>query len=294
MLRGVVRDGIDYMRRGQAIAAMDPAAYVVAVVVYVIPSLITAYIVATSPKPTSVEHILVLSLPWLTLVIGSVVIMVLVGTHARGHTISVWRATLEGLRWVPRYVWTNAHTTVIFWVPVGLLHLAQSWQETYAPATGTAELVAYGAWWVVISLVAVTLHVRTLLAPFLAVHGGLPASLAVLEAWRLGGRYFWLSLATFAAGVLPIAVPLALAAEGFSFALSDAARAAVWQAEADLIWVGIHAVRPLMVPAVYLLYKDVWHAELARRELEGEVQQPAVVRALLALTRPLPALGRWT
>jgi hypothetical protein len=294
MLKRVIRGGIDYMVKGQAITALDPTAYMVAVVIYIIPSLITAYIVATQAQPSFVEHLLVLSLPWLTLVIGSVVIMVLVGTHARGHTISVWRATLEGLRWVPRYVWTNAHTTVMFWAPMGVLHLAETWQETQAPLTGGAAVLADGAWWLVIALVAVTIHVRTLLAPFLAVHGGLPASLAVLEAWRLSGRYFWLSLATFAAGVLPIALPMAAAAELFSFALTDTARAGLWHAEADLIWVGIHAVRPLMVPAVYLLYKDAWHAELARREMEGEVPQPMLVRALLALTRPLPALGRWT
>jgi hypothetical protein len=289
-----VRQAICYVGRGQAIVARDPLAYGLAVVVYALPSLITAYIVATVASPTLLQHVLVFCLPWLTLVMGSLVIMMLVGTHAKGRTISAWKATVEGARWAPRYLWTNAHTTCIFWVPMGILHGLQGWQETAFPGTGTGALLAAAAWWLVIGVTAVAIHVRTLLAPFLAVHGGLPGTVAVIEAWRLSGRNFWLSLATFLAGVLPVGVPLILAGGGLMLLLTESARAAIWHAQADLIWVGIHAVRPVLIPAVYLLYKETWHAELDRRAVEGEAPLPGFARALLAITRPLPAPGRWS
>jgi len=37
----------------------------------------------------------------------------------------------------------------------------------------------------------------------------------------------------------------------------------------DLIWAGIQAVRPVLIPAVYLLYRELFRAELARRQQEG-------------------------
>jgi hypothetical protein len=55
-----------------------------------------------------------------------------------------------------------------------------------------------------------------------------------------------------------------------------------------LLWAGIQAVRPLLVPAIYALYTDLWRAETARRQRDGAPAVPAVVRLLLALTRPLP------
>jgi hypothetical protein len=48
----------------------------------------------------------------------------------------------------------------------------------------------------------------------------------------------------------------------------------------------------VLIPAVYALYGDLWNTELARRREKGEPPIPAFAPPLLALTRPLPHLGR--
>jgi hypothetical protein len=286
---GEFREGASYVRRGQAVARLDRGAYLWAFAVYAIPSLVAGYLAATEGQRTRLHDAAALGLPWLTIVLGATVLMVLVGYHGRGRRIGLGRATLAGLRWVPRYVWTNCHTTVIFWVPVGLLLALRAWQQGPAPVVGPL----WAAWWLVIGALALYLHCRTLLAPFLAVHADLPATQAVLEAWRLSGRHFGLCLATFVFGTLPLALPFLGLAGAAALTLDAATLGMLERGAPDLAWVAVHGLRPLLVPAVYCLYKDLWHAELVRREREGAPADPTAVRWLLRLTRPLPKLGRW-
>jgi hypothetical protein len=194
---------------------------------------------------------------------------------------------------VPRYFWTNVHTTVIFWVPVGLLLEAREWQAAAMPVGGAWGLALAALWWLVTGVAALCLHTRTLLAPFLAVHSDLPGTLAALEAWRLSGRHFAVCLSTFVVATVPVGLPLALLGLGLALTLSGAALTAFLAAAPNLVWAGIQAVRPILIPAVYGLYNDLWNAELARRRREGTPPVPGFARALLALTRPLPHPGRW-
>jgi len=62
-------------------------------------------------------------------------------------------------------------------------------------------------WVAVIGLVALHQHVRTVMAPYLAVHGDLNGTRAALTSWQLGGRHFWHLLGTFILGSLPVALP---------------------------------------------------------------------------------------
>ena len=57
------------------------------------------------------------------MVVAPVVLMHAVDAGRGGERIGVLEATRRGVPWVPRYVWTNVHTTVLFWVPVGTLVL---------------------------------------------------------------------------------------------------------------------------------------------------------------------------
>lgn len=146
--------------------------------------------------------------------------------------------------------------------------------------------------WLLTGTVALGVHTRTLLAPFIAIHGDLRGTLAALESWRLSARFFGLCLSTFILASLPAALPLALLGLVGALALPPPALADVSLAIPDLAWAGIQAVRPVLIPALYRLYCDLWGAELGRRRHEGEPPIPAFVRALLTITRPLPRLGR--
>ena len=289
-----IRQAVVYLRRGLAITRHHRGTHALIFLVYATPAAIAAWLSVSAAvnRPGAGAQAAVLVLPYVTAIVGTVVVMVAVGQQAYGRRTGLIRASLNGLPWVPRYFWTNVHTSVIFWVPVGLLLLGRALQEAVAPVQDGVRPVVDVLWWVVIGAVALTVHTRTLLAPFFAIHGDLPGTLAAVEAWRMSGRHFLLCLFTLIAGAGPVAAPLLAAALGLLLTLSGQAQAAFDNAIGDLVWVGIQAIRPVLIPAVYLLYGDLWTAEVARRRQEGEPPIPAFARPLLALTRPLPHLGR--
>jgi hypothetical protein len=289
-----VRQAIAYLCRGLAISRPYWPTHALIFVVYSAPAAAAAWLAASAVtgRPAAWAQVAIVVLPYVTAIVGTVVVMVAVSHQAHRHRIGLVRVSLKALPWVPRYVWTNVHTSAIFWLPVGLLLLVRGWQETAAPLAGGPQLAMAVFWWLVIGVVALTIHTRTLLAPFFAIHGDLPGTLAALEAWRASGRHFRLCLATLIVAGGPVAVPLMAVALGLVFTLSGQALTVFVTAIGDLVWVGIQAIRPVLIPAVYALYGDLWNEELARRRQEGEPPIPAFARPLLALTRPLPHLGR--
>lgn len=281
-----------YLRRGLALVRGRPAIHLEILAVWALPALAAAYLAATARRPLLGEQLATAVLPWFTAVVGTVVVMIAVGRQAGGVKIGLLGASAQALVWVPRYFWTNVHTSVIFWAPVGLLLQVHSWQEAAAPLQGTLRPLGAMAWWMLIGGVALLLHTRTLLAPFLAVHSDLPGTLAALEAWRLSGRHFMACLATFVVDSLPVGLPLGLLGLSLMLLLPSHLLTALGAAAPHLLWAAIQAVRVVLVPALFALYLDLWTAELARRQAGHAPEVPRPLRALLKLTRPLPHPGR--
>ena len=243
------------LRHGLAITRQQPDLYVKLVFLYSLPPLLAAGLVLYGPKDTLWSQPLVSLLPLITMVVAPVVLMHAVDAGSGGERIGVLEATRRGVPWVPRYVWTNMHTTVLFWVPVGALVLL--WERS-----PLGNWLPAAVWVAVIGLVALHQHVRTMMAPYLAVHGDLGGTRAALTSWELGGRHFWPLLGTFVLASLPIALPLGVAyllAERFGpDPLSAALLAASWQ----LGWVGVQSTRPLLIPALHTAYEDLYAARL--------------------------------
>jgi hypothetical protein len=260
---------------------------------YAAPALLAAGLAYAAPAPAPWLQAVIAGLPWVTAVLGAVAVMIAVGDAASGLPARLGRASGEALRWTPRYLWTNAHTSLVFWLPMTLLLQARGWQEAALPVGGAAGGALAALWWLVTAAAAAGIHTRTLLAPFLAVHGDLPGTLAALESWRLSGRHFALCLGVFVVGGLPVALPLALLALGGVILLGEPAWRALEVTGPALAWAAIQAVRPVLMPAVYALYGDLWSAEQARRRRDGAPPTPRWARALLALTRPLPHVPAW-
>jgi hypothetical protein len=283
--------GIAYLRRGLAISRRAPRLYLSITFVYALPALLSAWLVSHYGRAAMWQQAAPFGLSWITIVLGTVVIMIAVGCHARQQSPGLGQATLYALSWLPRYLWTNVHTSIVFWGPIGLLLVLRGWQQQMLPVAGTAELGLNGLWWLLLGATALYLHARTLLAPFLAVHADLPATLAALEAWRLSGRALVPCLSTLIVASLPLVLMLVL---GVSVLLMPAAelRRAVGSALPELLSAAIQIVRPVLIPATYWLYTDLWEAERARRLWQGAPPEPAPVRAVLELTRRLPRLGR--
>jgi hypothetical protein len=242
--------GIVNLRGGFAITRRQPDLYVLLVILYSLPALAAAGLVLYGAPDLPWYEALVFGLPWITVAVAPVVVMKAVDAGRAGERISVLEATRRGMPSVPRYVWTNVHTTVLFWVPVGALVLLRDWSPL-------GELLPPVAWLALIGAVAIHQHVRTVLAPYLAVHADFYGTHAALASWHLGGRHFWGLLGTFTLGAAPVAVPLAVAyalAEQFGpVPLSTALLAASTQ----LGWVAIQSVRPVLIPALYTAYQEI-------------------------------------
>jgi hypothetical protein len=278
---------------GLAWVRQAPRLYLLITLAYTAPAAVAAGLTAFARDPVPWQQALLLALPWVTIVLGAVVIMVAVGFQSRGQIVSLPRATRVAARWVPRYLWTNVHTSIIFWVPIGLVLVLRQWLLSVAPDEFAGNIALDILWWLLIASLAVYLHTRTLLAPFLAVHGDLPATLAMLMAWRLAGRHFGVCLATLVVGSLPVALPLVLLALALARTLEGPAQAALVAAAPGLAWVGIQLLRPVLIPALFLLYRDLWLPEQAQFERQVGPHIPRIARLALALTRPLPKPGAW-
>src|SRR5207302_3779770 len=235
------------LRRGLDITRQQPDLYIKLVLLYSLPPLASAGLVLYAPRDTPWYQPLVSLLPLITILVAPVVLMHAVDAGRSGERISVFEATRRGVPWVPRYIWTTVHTTILFWVPVGALVLL--WERS--PLGAVLPSVV---WVTVIALVALHQHVRTVLAPYLAVHGELDGTRAALTSWQLGGRHFWPLLGTFVLGSVPVALPLVacfLAIQRFGpDPLSAALVAASWQ----LGWVGVQSTRGLLIPALHTAY----------------------------------------
>ncbi len=242
--------GFEYLLRGLAITRRQPELYVQLALLYSSPAAAAALLVLYGPHGTRWYAPAVFALPWITVVVAPAVLMLAVHAGHRGEQLSALEATRRGVPWVPRYFWTNVHTTLVFWIPVGLL----VWVRDESPL---GPLLPGALWAALIGSVVLHQHVRTMLAPYLAIHANHGGREATLASWHLGGQHFWRLLGTFVFGVAPVALPLAVlfgVAELFG---PVPVRSALLAASFQLLWVCIQVIRPVLIPALHTLYDDL-------------------------------------
>lgn len=291
--------GTRYVRLGLAVLGRSPWMYVAILASFAAPSGVAAVVTVSDLPEGFGRSALLWTLNAVSATVAPPVVMMLVAAGYGDRKPGFLESIGTGLRWFPRYLWTNLHTTVIFWVPVSAALWLFDWQRRAAPVEGVAELLVTILWVAGIAALALYMHTRTLLAPFLAVHGNVPGTLAALESWRLSGREFARVFGAFIVPSAPVAVPLGLAILAGWLALGDSperreAMIAMWP---SLTWVFIKFVRPLLIAAVYGLYQDLWDEELDRRRLQTTPPLPWLSRPLLAFSGFFPRLvgrGDWT
>ena len=285
-------DSLGYTRQGLRILGATPWLYVQILSVFAAPAVIAAYVTASDLPEGLGRSALLYALNAISASAAPVVVMTAVAAGFHGVNLGFINAMRQGLWWLLRYLWTNVHTTVIFWVPIlALLNLFE-WQRNEAPVEGGAGLAVTAGWVVLIGAAALYIHSRTLLAPFFAVHGNLPATLATIESWRMSGRRFPIVFGTFIVSSAPTAVPLAIVLTTLAFTLNEAdgTRAVYMAMLPSLVWATIKLVRPFLITATYGMYRDLWTEEQRRREEHGAPPVPLAARPLLAISRWVPRL----
>ena len=285
------RAGVHYYRSGLTVLGRSPWLYVQLLTLFAIPALIAAIVAAVDLAPGTGRSVILFFMNGVSSTVAPVVIMVAVAAGFSGHNLGVAGSLWTGLRWLPRYLWTNAHTTIIFWAPVGTLLLLFRWQRDAVSLGDAAETALNAGWFAVIGAVALYIHSRTLLAPFYAIHGDMPATVAALESWRVSGRYFGKVFGTFIVSSAPTAVPLGAVVLGLLWTLGDSPRDTMIVMLPSLTWVALKFIRPFLVTAMYPLHKDLWREESGRRAAHGDPGIPAVLDPFLRLSAWIPRVA---
>ncbi len=289
------RPGLFYLRSGFQVVRSNPWLYAQLVVLFSVPA-VAAAILSVSGAGNELSRLAgSVFLDFFPAQVASPIMMVAVAAGFAGHTLGVGESLRRGVPWLLRYIWTNLNTSVLFWVPIGTLVALFQRRIGGLPedgATGVAINVT-----LIVIMIGLGLYIqsRTLLAAYLAIHENQPGTLAALNAWRVGGNHKWRVLQTFVLAGVPVALPLGLVVVALFIALqgTPAAQAVLLAMLPSLAWAAIQIVRPVMVPAVYSLYRDLWYDEVAKRARLGEPQNPAFIAPLLAVSAWIPrAFGR--
>ena len=284
------RTGRRYFHSGLVILGDNPWLYVRLLTIFAAPAALAAVLTVLEAGEAPGGSVALFALNAISSSVAPVVIMVTVAAGFAKESLGVAEAIRRGLAWLVRYLWTNVHTTVVFWVPVGALVILFRWQGEFAPLDATGQTIAGFFWFLGIGVVALYVHSRTLLAPFLAVHENMPGTLAALESWRLSGRYFPKVFGVFIVSSAPTAIPLAVVIVGLLLLLDDGPKSTMLAMIPSLTWVAIKFVRPFLVTAVYPLQKELWIEERRRRDKQGHPAVPRVLVPLVKLSAFLPSI----
>lgn len=285
-VRTAWRTGYAYTATGLRVLAFTPWTYVALAVGFALPPA-GAILIALSDVPHGPGRTAAITaLNFLGGTVPPVMFMMAVSAGYHGQRLSIFRHLWNGTIWLPRYLWTNAHTSVIFWGPVLAMLFLYRWYKANVVLGGFAGEAVPVAFMVTIAALGLYLHTRTLLAPFLAVHGNLPGTLAALESWRLSGRHFPQVFGTMAVSGGPIAIPLSVIFFAVLFAVRDSEvhYANFISTLLSQVAIAIKLVRPVVVTATYGLFQEYWPAEVERRRVAGAPPTPWLARALLAIS----------
>jgi hypothetical protein len=280
-----VHDGLGVLRS-------NPGPFLKITLLFSLCAALAAFIEITVPHNLFWRPAAILALDFAAVIVAPVATMMAVAFCCRGERVNTRLVLTSALPWLPRYVWTNVHSSFIFWVPILSLLVMRSLQEAWFPTSESLGPYVIVLWWSIIGVAGLFLHTRTLLAPYMAIHSNIPGTMAVLESWRLSARHFKVLLLTLLICLAPVVVPLAIVRVIVAMAIQGNVplQLVVGSAIPHLLWVWIQLVRLALIPPVYILYGDLWESELDRRVEDGKPATPRLARLLLAATESLPSI----
>ncbi len=249
----------EYLRRGAEMVLGNPLLFLQIVVGFSAPAVAASWLVASVPFGPWWREPVLFVLNATTIVVAPVVFMMGVKACHRGERVHVGTLLRRAIPWLPRYVWTNAQTSIIFWLPMSIaITLKDAISHTAAMSAVAAGFTPLdiAAWLLLLGPMALYLHSRTLLAPFLAVHGDRPGTVATWQSWKESWQHLPLVLSTFVLACIPTAIPVGLIAFAFMNGAGGRPPESA-DALAPLLGVGLQVIRLSLVPAAYALYLDL-------------------------------------
>src|SRR5712691_8040198 len=106
------RQATYYVACGLRSCRKDIPGLITLVGLFMLPSL-AAVIVGS--QPGHLAYWVALGLPWITIILGNMAAVLAIEALDAGQLVVPARILPAALRWLPRYLWTNGITTVLFW-----------------------------------------------------------------------------------------------------------------------------------------------------------------------------------
>ncbi len=233
------RQAASYVASGLRICRKDIPGLVVLVGLFMLPPLAA---VVVGSQPGALAFWIAQALPWITITLGNMCAVLAIEAIDAGQPIIPSEILPAAVRWLPRYLWTNGITTVLFW---GLFTPAQ-W--------ALDKLVASWGWpsFTVILLLGIPMlfwHVRLVFATYAAIVDDQPGVHSVRISLGIAQGRWLMVVAAFVGSVVveaPIIGPIYLLIQGISN-----------QAVAGgFTWMLIMLMRPIFIATLHEIYED--------------------------------------
>src|SRR5579884_2841851 len=246
------RTGIEYSRTGVRRCQMQRQLFGFMTVLFCMPLVLALALSVGFPQASWVGPVTFV-LSTITIIGGGLSLMVAVEASVRGEKIGLPTILRRAVGYLPRYVLTNAHTTVFYWsIMLPAIYLAG-----HLTAGRPVGLVVVA--WALVVVVGVVVHLHTLFAPYMAVHSDLHPTRAAIEGFRLARSQFALSAATFVSATAGIGVPLlvAIGALWIYATREGPATAQLFDVALPYLMAAlVQLVRPVMVASLHAMYED--------------------------------------
>ncbi|HZS78100.1 MAG TPA: hypothetical protein VFA41_15930 [Ktedonobacteraceae bacterium] len=234
-----------YVVDGCRLCSRDIPGLLVLVGLFVMPPLAAALV---GSQPGLFAYWLATALPWITITLGNIAAVLAIEAISAGQQVRLLPILSASIRWLPRYLWTNAITTLLFWgvfTPLQWFIGQQasqwhwSWQLIPATLIPTVILLLPMLFW----------HVRLVFGTYATIIDDQPGIRSVITSIGIAHTRWKMVAAAFVGSVLveaPIAAPIyflilkngnPLEVEGFT-------------------WMLVMAMRPLFIATLHLIYED--------------------------------------
>ena len=256
------RQAAAYVGAGIRICRKDIPGLVMLVGLFMLPPLAA---VVVGSQPGDIAHWIAEALPWITITLGNISAVLAIEALDAGRPIIPSEILPAAVRWLPRYLWANGITTIIFW---GLFTPAQ-WE--------LGKLTDSWGWpsFTVILLLGIPmlfLHVRLVFATYAAIVDNQPGVQAVRISFGIAHRRSRMVVAAFVGSVLvegPVIGPIYLLIQAISNPY----------VAGGFTWMLIMLMRPIFIATLHEIYEDYRPAaEIARSHRHSKLTRLQVLR----------------
>src|SRR5689334_11275383 len=106
------RESVSYVASGVRICSQDIAGLVTLVGLFALPPL--AAVIVGSQRG-ALAYWVATALPWITITLGNIAVVLAIEAIDAGYPVVPAQILPAAVRWLPRYLWANGITTLLFW-----------------------------------------------------------------------------------------------------------------------------------------------------------------------------------